>query len=844
MSNNIILNRRLVTQLLKKKCLNHVCLSKAESIKTKKVFAQFTYSVYKEFQREKRATLKFMNDNNIYKKLEVYSKKNYPELYEKRLVCRCDEPIQDKVHIFKCNICGLEIPERQLVVTEKNELVLIEKKMLPKEKAILDKHIKGWDKAVKPEKMDKVFDHWYPKAAAIGGNEALKQLGFNIAFNLKDPGIIAQFKDRGTKITGLVGQKTLKDFRSKLYDGYMQKGLSPYDVEKNIKGMFEETYKNRARTIARTETRTAQSITRFETYKKNDVKKKTWIALNDNKTRTSHSYASASAAILMEEFFDMGNGNLLLHPHDPLGPAGEIINCRCALNPIVVKSELPSKDEAWHGQDVTTVPANPNIGKAGYIIRKEQTYKPITGKIGTLDRIESRYASRGYDIYDDADVNRLLTDYTGNMKRRYGVKNQPWWQDALADNKGQFNELVVIKKMRDVRHTYSSVQANVDLAKLGVSKSGELVPNVKYSKTYNSKIGPNPGGNAGAFTSEQNKLSDGYMTVTREGMETDDVLNLFTHEYGHNYHFTYSDNLDNAKALDEWKGLFKESKDVNFASFDAPMKIQANFVTDYASHKWSEDFSEMFRLMAGGKLPVKTSVMIRKKIAWMEKNIIKKDAILVKPIPIIDVKSPVPKKLSQKAWEDSLSPSTKRAFNRWGTHDYVDIRGYQVARNDPKALKLWRQKNTKDTFEVAKQFTDTMEAAVVNVEPYKGTTYRGLRFVQQDDINKYLYAQEKNVPYTMEAFASTTIDKKTATLKHFFEPGRHSNALLTIKNKTGVRIDALMSKTAEQEVLALNNSKYKVITVKKRTVGDGLEYLVSETTPADAEYWHIVLEEL
>jgi len=277
-----------------------------------KVLKGYNNAVYKEFQREKNATLKFLAVDNVLGKLEDESRKLWPEAWDK------------------------------------NAEKIYKKKVTAKEKAFVSKYIKGWDKNVKPEKMEKVFNKWNPIAAEMGGNKALSSLGYSLAFHLKDPAMIAELGKRGTKITGTVSKKTLKDFQKILVDSYYEKGVSPYEVRKKIKGLFEDTYKNRAMMIARTETGVASSTTQFATYKNNRVEKKKWMVLVDDRTRDSHEEMSLVPAIPVNDFFIVG-GHPMLHPHDSAGPAKEVINCRCDLLAVFTTSKLPKPALAWTG---------------------------------------------------------------------------------------------------------------------------------------------------------------------------------------------------------------------------------------------------------------------------------------------------------------------------------------------------------------------------------------------------------------------------------------------------------------------------------------------------------------
>jgi len=55
---------------------------------------------------------------------------------------------------------------------------------------------------------------------------------------------------------------------------------------------------------------------------------KEWVAIQDARTRVSHSIASGQR-VALEEFFVVG-GERLKYPGDPRGSAGNTINCRCA----------------------------------------------------------------------------------------------------------------------------------------------------------------------------------------------------------------------------------------------------------------------------------------------------------------------------------------------------------------------------------------------------------------------------------------------------------------------------------------------------------------------------------
>ncbi|MFC1709481.1 phage minor head protein [Candidatus Omnitrophota bacterium] len=245
----------------------------------RKLEKKFSEKVYAEFQREYRASMAFLNKQKAFEKLYKYAKKEHPDLYEK---AKTDD-----------------IKE-------------------------INKYFKGWADNVKPERMADVINHYTPLAYALGGNRALNELEISIAFHLKDPAIIKALEARGVKITGGIAKTTLDDFQRVLYKSYMEEGMSPYEVKKRIKGMFKDTYKNRAFTIARTETAIAQSEAQFKTYTRNKIEKKRWLAIIDQRTRPSHVDVDGEVQPIDQPF-----SNGLMHPHDGNAPADEVVGCRC-----------------------------------------------------------------------------------------------------------------------------------------------------------------------------------------------------------------------------------------------------------------------------------------------------------------------------------------------------------------------------------------------------------------------------------------------------------------------------------------------------------------------------------
>lgn len=108
-------------------------------------------------------------------------------------------------------------------------------------------------------------------------------------------------------------------------------GEHPEKIAKRIEGAFDQ-WERRAVVIARTETCRIMSEATQEYLRDADnmgvkVKNK-WVAVLDSKTRSSHRDVDGEVRAVGEKF---SNGSR--RPGD--GPAGEVINCRCALKPVL-----------------------------------------------------------------------------------------------------------------------------------------------------------------------------------------------------------------------------------------------------------------------------------------------------------------------------------------------------------------------------------------------------------------------------------------------------------------------------------------------------------------------------
>jgi hypothetical protein len=145
----------------------------------------------------------------------------------------------------------------------------------------------------------------------------------------------------------MVTEKTLSDLRDSMMRNLYEDKTGPRGLQQDVKSLFEETYQNRARTIANTETSIAVEEVKRETFKRNVTSdsQKRWVAMMDNFTRDDHR-AVNDTVIGINEKFNVG-GDMMDGPLDPAGSPGEVINCRCSLE--VLPGKVAEITEAWLG---------------------------------------------------------------------------------------------------------------------------------------------------------------------------------------------------------------------------------------------------------------------------------------------------------------------------------------------------------------------------------------------------------------------------------------------------------------------------------------------------------------
>ena len=181
------------------------------------------------------------------------------------------------------------------------------------------------------KKLEKVFRPLV-KDQLIRETARLKEeLGALISFNVDEDMIDDMVKARIEDIKQ-INTTTFKMANKKIglaIEQAIKDNDTPQEAAKKIKEAISdvgEVRKNQSMTIARTETGTISSSTRFQAFRIEGIEYTEWLTAGDEKVRDSHVIAGNSGPVEIGGNFPAVN---MRFPLDPKGLPGDIINCRC-----------------------------------------------------------------------------------------------------------------------------------------------------------------------------------------------------------------------------------------------------------------------------------------------------------------------------------------------------------------------------------------------------------------------------------------------------------------------------------------------------------------------------------
>jgi len=137
--------------------------------------------------------------------------------------------------------------------------------------------------------------------------------------------------EAGTRIQN-ISQSLTDQIRTFIMDG-VERGLGNTAIAREIFDASDDISRNRAATIARTETHGAAMWAMDETIDEKGIpiQTKTWSTAGDARVRPSHA-AMHGVEIPREDLFELDGGSMMYPGDDSQGAdEGELINCRCSV---------------------------------------------------------------------------------------------------------------------------------------------------------------------------------------------------------------------------------------------------------------------------------------------------------------------------------------------------------------------------------------------------------------------------------------------------------------------------------------------------------------------------------
>lgn len=189
----------------------------------------------------------------------------------------------------------------------------------------------GWEERIK---VGEIFDprYWRRRTAQLLRpvvERAWKRGGTTItgSFDLDEPDVTQALADRIDELSGQVTATTEQVLRSQLLAHGVAEGESVPELRARIQQVFADLSGYRATMIARTESVGGYSAASHMAALDAGAVRKTWLSTDDTRTRPTHRAARGSS-VAMNKRFPLTESRW---PCDPVAPANQSIQCRCAL---------------------------------------------------------------------------------------------------------------------------------------------------------------------------------------------------------------------------------------------------------------------------------------------------------------------------------------------------------------------------------------------------------------------------------------------------------------------------------------------------------------------------------
>lgn len=234
--------------------------------------------------------------------------------------------VMDQANGWTENLTRIPVVKSKKIDVKKASEIYDEILALQEEQTAEWQRIVGERIQTSPE-LEDMFKNSYIQGAEI----ASERLSIELDFHLNELNLEKAFAERKKILNKAMADGIIDSVNKTIADLYANQGMGPDEIAKKIKKLVPETYANRARTIARTETNYAASRAQYDVYKANGIIRKELLIEPDA------CPICVDAQIAMENSsIDTGAmdsfGQFVMYP--PFHPS-----CRCAIIPVVITPE-------------------------------------------------------------------------------------------------------------------------------------------------------------------------------------------------------------------------------------------------------------------------------------------------------------------------------------------------------------------------------------------------------------------------------------------------------------------------------------------------------------------------
>lgn len=203
----------------------------------------------------------------------------------------------------------------------------------------------------------------YSALAEAVGKDTMKALGLDLEFSMLAPGVQEFLKREGAQLVTNVNRETVRKLAKTLAEGVAD-GENVSALGDRVKSVMNQAKRQRATTIAQTETTKSLGFGSVEAYRQTGgvVEMKEWQTAGDDAVRGSSPdddfdhYSAHGQQKGLNNAFEV-SGEMLMYPGDISGGAsgGNVIQCRCATLPVINAANIgqfgaQTKKEVKHAE--------------------------------------------------------------------------------------------------------------------------------------------------------------------------------------------------------------------------------------------------------------------------------------------------------------------------------------------------------------------------------------------------------------------------------------------------------------------------------------------------------------